>query len=106
MAISTIEVDTDVLKRDIDSINESLKYILSNADHLYDEVAQVNTMWKGRANYSFNIQFRNDHERLKEILKALNKYSESLTTAKEEYDSCEETVYETIKSIRKNSGAW
>lgn len=100
MAITKIEVNTEVLDNDIDSISDSLSVMQNSIQNMYEEIAELNTMWKGKANQAFNMQFNKDYSTMQEFLKLLDNYIDSLKNASNTYVRCENSVGDIVRSLK------
>ncbi len=100
MAESRIEVDTDALSNDIEEIRASIQTADRNLKNMFDEVNEMNAMWKGQANQAYNTQFRMDYAEMAEILEDLKAYAEALKEARNAYNRCEGAVEDIVRSIR------
>ena len=100
MAGKLIEVNTNTLKADISEIENELRAILQCAEKLSATLGQLEGMWDGNAKQSFSLAVRDDLNRLKDLVKAMQNLTSKTGTAREEYDRCESTVSQIIASIR------
>ena len=99
MAVSKIKVNTTTLKKDTDSIEQTVKDVEKKIEEMQTAVKALNGMGEGEANASFNQAFQDDITDLKSIcgnLKELIRYEQN---AKKEYDSCEVRVSDLIGQI-------
>ena len=99
MAIDKIEINTEALNRDIEVLEEKLANTNADIKDLYNNISELNTMWKGSANNAFNTQFNNDMNIMLEISSTLKEYIKSLKDARKTYVSCENSVNDTVKSL-------
>ena len=95
-----IEMDTSLLGRDIDNLENTLTQLETWIEKMFDTINKMDTMWKGPANNVFNVQFKNDYETCKTMCGILRELIGSLNHAKEEYDKCEQNVNNMIRSIK------
>lgn len=100
MAVNKIEINTDVLGADIAKMDDELALLLTKVDELYQEVLDLNRMWKGQANMAFNQQFQKDRQDMSGLLKELQGYTESLKNAGRTYVQCENSVGDVVRSLR------
>lgn len=99
MAVSKIKVNTISLKRDTESISQSLKNIKNKMTAMESDVTQLNGMWEGDANKAFNKAFQDDIKALELICEGIQSIINYESNAKKEYDSCEKKVSSLIDSI-------
>lgn len=100
MAGKLIEVNTNTLKSDVSEIDGELRAILQCAEKLASTLSQLEGMWDGNAKQAFSSAVRDDLNRLKELVKAMQNLTGKTGTAREEYDRCENAVSQIIASIR------
>ena len=97
--ICYVQMNTDMLDRDISEIDACLNGIDSDIDAIYSEVKALNSMWSGIANEVFNARFDEDHETVSEITEGLKKFKNLLEEAERKYIKCETTVYDRVKVL-------
>lgn len=95
-----LEIDTRALHLDTQEIENSAAALNNNIADMFDEVTEMNAMWKGQSNQAYNEQFRIDYQTVQEILSDLKKYINELYEAEKDYNRCEEQVGEIVHSIR------
>lgn len=100
MAAKNIEVNTSVLRNDVDAITGELEKILKNADQLSSILGELEGMWEGNAKQAFSQAVRDDLGRLKELVKAIQNLTQRTSDARQEYDKCENAVAQIVSSIR------
>lgn len=100
MAITYIEIETDQLKRDSQELFENKQHAETILNEMVQEIEELNTMWSGRANLAFRMQFNKDVELMRELLEKMKKLSECMDYASEEYVRCENEVKTLVDSIR------
>lgn len=100
MAGKLIEVNTNILKADISEIESELRAVLKCSERLTATLSQLEGMWDGNAKQAFSTAVRDDINRLKDLVKALQDLTGKTGTAREEYDRCENAVEQIIASIR------
>lgn len=94
-----IKVNTRTLKKDTDEIQEDLSKVNKEIQTMQENVRLMNNMWSGDANEAFNKAFSDDIKALSVICKSIESLIKYETTAKTEYDSCEQKVSSVISSI-------
>lgn len=100
MAGKLIEVNTNILKADVSEIENELQSVLQCAGNLEATLSQLEGMWDGNAKQAFSVAVKDDIDRLKDLVKAMQNLTGKTGTAREEYDRCENSVAQIISSIR------
>lgn len=95
-----IEIDTNILANDIETMQSLLDSINADMDRMYDAVHVLNTMWEGKANAAFNVQFHKDQADMRELCKLIQKIIGYLRFAKDNYNKCENQVSSIVNSIK------
>ena len=93
------EVETGQVNRMVQGFKESLTQISANRQRMYNAMEALDGMWQGQAHDVFAIQYRNDNEEVLALLKDLEQVAENMAKARQEYDTCEQQVKETIAAI-------
>ena len=96
MASRLIEVNTNTLRSDVGSIEEELKGLRACCESLEAALATLLLMWEGNSARAFDQAVR----RLRELEKAVRDLTTKTSTARAEYDKCENTVSQIVSSIR------
>lgn len=99
MAINEIEVNTSTLSKDIEVLKSTLKQLDSQMKNAFRSVEELDRMWDGAANETFNQQFGRDYQSCQEMHKTLLELTQSMEHARQEYDKCEQNVDMTIRAI-------
>lgn len=94
-----IKINTNTLKNDTASIQKYLKQVEKKIETMQTDVKAMNQMWSGDANKAFNKAFNDDIKVLLELCKALEGIATYETTARTEYDKCENKVSSLISSM-------
>lgn len=100
MMAKEITVDTDLLKTDIDTMQESLTQLNKLVEDVFSDITELDTMWDGPANEEFNRQFKSDYETMKSQCDVINNMIEHYDYADKEYVKCENEVDSIVKSIK------
>lgn len=100
MAGVLIEVDTQQLERDKETVKERLMQVEQSLKRVYELVEELDAMWDGPANLAFRQQFANDRESFEEMCREVKNLIESLAYAKMEYEKCENQVKAAVAAIR------
>lgn len=100
MASNIIEVNTGILKGDIEEIAAELKLLGDDADQLLGLLEQLETMWEGSAKQAFSAAVRDDVGRLQTLIQAMRAFTNKTSDARAEYDRCESAVSQIVSSIR------
>ena len=95
-----IEVDTEAVGRDRQTIQSELKQIQIGMNQLKDEMVNLGGMWEGPAHNAFMTQFYADYELIQEFAGQIEAYIEAMEYAEKEYQKCEREVRQAIASIR------
>lgn len=94
------EVDTDQLSATVRSLQDVLNEISDQRVKMYSAIKELDSMWIGEAHDTFLIQYENDNEMMEKMIQDLNEVVGNFGTARENYDSCEESVKDMIRKIR------
>ena len=100
MNITEIEINTNMLADDINSMEQNVLQLEAEYNHMFQKLQELNRTWSGPANAAFAVQFAEDLETFKELTKTLQEMISGLKDAKQEYDSCEQRVGGIINTIR------
>lgn len=100
MAHREITVDTSVLAIDIHELQAALIAARAQLKDMFQQMAELNIMWNGPANAEFNRQFRNDHERMADLCKAVEQLIDCMGYARDQYNACENEVNSIVSAIR------
>ena len=100
MTKTAIEVNTATLKSDVSTIEGELRALRSGATKLRNTAEQLGRMWDGAAKEAFMAAVRDDLNRLENLIKALETFTDQTAEIRQEYDNCETTVEQIIASIR------
>lgn len=99
MAIKEIAVNTSTLSNDINALQSALASARAQLDNMFNQVAELDTMWDGPANAEFNRQFGNDYENAKNLCKTIESIIECMKFARDQYNSCENEVNSIVSAI-------
>ena len=94
-----IRVNTRTLKKDRDDIQKDITVVRKKISAMRQDVEQLNKMWSGSANAEFNKAFTDDIKKLENLCKMLDEIVKYETTAKTEYDTCENKIENLVSSI-------
>jgi len=97
--MQTIEVNTELLSKQISELNENITALESSTHGLEDILEGLKSMWTGPAQEMFYIQFYSDKENLEEFLSVLQKITDEFQTACTEYNKCENSVGSIVASL-------
>ncbi len=100
MAGVLIEVDTNLLAKDIGQATEKLSAMRAALKAVYGEMQELDALWDGAANAAFNKQFALDKQSFEEILTQLEALLDDFEFAKIKYDECERQVNSAVAAIR------
>lgn len=99
MAINKIKVNTNKLQKTASDIEGALKDIKNKIKAMESDVTALNSMWTGDANAEFNKAFQDDIKDLGVICDNIQSVINYETTAKTEYDNCEQRVSDLVDKI-------
>lgn len=94
-----IRISTKTLQSDTESIQKYLKQVENKIADMQRDVADMNKMWSGSANTAFNKAFQDDINAMKELCKSIQGIISYQSTAKQEYNNCENKVSSLISAI-------
>lgn len=100
MANRLIEVNTTTLRSDVSTIEEELKGLRACYESLEAALATLLTKWEGNSARAFDQAVRDDVRRLRELEKTVRSLTTRTSTARSEYDKCENAVSQIVSSIR------
>jgi len=93
------KVETSRLNSDSDTIEGLVKKIQENMGRLNDEVITLSGQWEGMAATAFMLTYRQDCERLVEIIKKREEFFADLKNARGEYNRGERSVFWEVSLI-------
>lgn len=99
MAVKEIAINTSTLANDIDALQNALASARAQLDDMFNQVAELDTMWDGPANEEFNRQFGNDYENAKNLCKTIESIIECMKFARNQYNTCENEVNHIVSAI-------
>lgn len=97
--MTEITIDTAVLAGDIEELRNALSEVRRQLEEMFEQVAELDTMWDGPANQEFNRQFSNDYENSRELCDTVESVIQCMQYAKEQYNICENEVNGIVASI-------
>ena len=100
MAITYIEIDTGLLKSDVEELVVNTRNARQSLENLRAELEELNTMWTGQASLAFHVQADKDCNLMEELLQEMDKLAECMTHAGREYVKCENQVKSAVENIR------
>lgn len=93
-------VDVSLLAGGKRDLEEDVRRIGQLIAQVSEETDELNQMWSGTKQQSFQKTAAADKEKLNEIFLDMKKIIEDMDAAQKEYESCEETVFDIIRAIR------
>ena len=99
MAIKEIAVNTSTLTNDMDALQTTLVSVRTQLDDMFNQVAELDTMWDGPANEEFNRQLGNDYENAKNLCETIESIIECMKFARDQYNTCENEVNGIVSAI-------
>lgn len=100
MAITYIEIETEQLNKDTQELLENKQRAESILNEMVQEIEELNTMWSGKANMAFRLQFSKDVEVMRGVLEKMQKLADCMEYASTEYVKCENEVKALVDSIK------
>ncbi len=97
--MAEITVDTAAMAGDIQELQNALSKARRQLGEMFEQIAELDTMWDGPANQEFNRQFSNDYENSKELCNTVESIIQCIQYAKEQYNICENEVNGIVASI-------
>ena len=88
------EVETGQVNSMVQGFKDSLAQISANRQRMYNAMEALD-----EAHDAFAVQYRGDNEEVVALLKDLEQVAENIAKARQEYDTCEQQVKETIAAI-------
>lgn len=95
-----IEVNTNVLRRDADSMKEWIEELKKNAFGLNSIIEELNKMWTGKSKEVYIANISGEIERLRGLLQETERMIKKISEAVNIYDTCENSVSQEIDEIR------
>lgn len=97
--MSSFRVETNRLRNHTETIRTYISEIQNAINSMNDEIVALSPKWQGIASSSFMFTYKEDCEKLEEIMTTLTYYCEQLKKAQGEYNRCEKNVESKIRSI-------
>lgn len=94
------EVETGQVNTMYQSFKDALGQISTNKQRMYQALENLDGTWRGPAHDAFVAQYTADNEKMTGLLQELEQVAENISTARQEYDTCEEQVKQAIASIQ------
>lgn len=94
------EVYTDRLSETVAAMQTQLEEIEQTRQQIFSGLDSLGAMWDGSAHDVFQEQYHVDDQMLKRICSEIRQIVENVSTARLEYDKCEENVYDEIARIQ------
>lgn len=99
MAGKEITVNTSTLTGDISELRTALSTARAQLNEMFNQVAELDTMWDGPANQEFNKQFGNDYENAKNLCATIESLLACMEFARDQYNLCENEVNSIVSAI-------
>ena len=100
MAVNFIEISTEALASDRSALETQIQGIRQEMKQLQQEMEQLNARWEGSAKQEFLGQFEEDYAFMEEVVRGLEQYVQHMEYAGKEYQGCEGSVTELIRSLQ------
>lgn len=98
--IQEIAIDTKKLQNDTENLKNVLKRLQTEKTKMIQEIQELNTMWKGKANQQFAQQFQLDCQSFENLCNVINEMIRALENAKTEYEQCDSKVNSLVCAIK------
>lgn len=95
-----IEIETVQLNNDRQTVQENIRKIGDELEHLSESVGRLNGMWSGPANAAYNQQTGHDFEEMNRLLTEIADFVQCMEFAASEYVKCEDSVADSVAGIR------
>ena len=95
-----LEINTDALGRDIDSLKTLSKNLKSDLQQLTASMEALNTSWEGTAKTAYMLQYRLDQSKMQQLCNTLDDYIKTLEYAKTQYQNGDNQVKSAVSQIR------
>ena len=95
-----LKVETPLLDRDVQSIEEQIGIVKKCLENLRTDEAALETMGEGSAKDAFREQFNSDCTEIEEVILMLETFKESLAKASKEYTLTSEDVSSLIRAAK------
>lgn len=99
MASKEITVNTSTLTGDINELRTTLSSAKAQLNDMFNQIAELDTMWDGPANLEFNRQFGNDYENAKNLCDTIESLLGCMEFARDQYNLCENEVNSIVSAI-------
>ena len=96
---SFIRVSTGNMQGDADRIREEASHIPQAVEQLADALNALASCWEGPAKSTYLDQVSKDIECMEEVCGILQKFIEDFDVSINQYDTCENNVYDTMGRI-------
>ena len=95
-----VEVDTDILRTQINQLEVTLARTRLALDKLNARVESLQSMWNGPAHDEFNKQYLLDRQRMENMCRIIQNIIDGMQQARLSYDRCTDEVDSVVGSIR------
>ena len=95
-----IKINTSSLNRDAGQVNSCIQKMKSEMTKMKSSVSELDGMWDGPGSEAFKKAFQDDVNGMETLFKNLEEIYKYEVNAKNEYESCENKVYQLVSSIR------
>ena len=94
-----MRVSSGSMRKDIEEIREEAERIPQAVNELAESLNALSSCWKGPAKSTYLEQVQTDIEYMKEVCSMLQKYLDDFAASREEYDTCENKVYDRLGKL-------
>ena len=95
-----IEVDTNMLGKDVASIQNEIRALRQESETLKSALTSLNSSWEGPAKTAFVQAVSDDLRQLGELIKSMESFTGLTDQARKDYDKCERTVGDIVSALR------
>ena len=95
-----IEINTDMLFLDADSIRGEIRSLTRNVNELRMTAELMGGVWEGEAKEAFMSEFRREVSELEDAVKAAERFVSQTEDCGTEYERCERAVADVVRNIR------
>ncbi|MCD7981725.1 MAG: WXG100 family type VII secretion target [Clostridiales bacterium] len=93
------EVDTGQVSQTVSKLESEVSTIREQYTGLYQELQTLDAMWTGSAHDAFVAAYSRDMEMMESLAQTIGEIVENIGTARQKYDSTEQSVRSSINKI-------
>ncbi|MCD8361609.1 MAG: WXG100 family type VII secretion target [Lachnospiraceae bacterium] len=92
-------VDTTKLASAVSSLESEIETLRTEYSQLYSVLEVLDGMWSGEARDAYVATYAEDMERINQMIQVIRSMVDDIGTARESYDSTEQSVQSSINKI-------